>query len=52
MVRRRTLEFQAPDGSSLWMDTYNTAEFDENGAVTGYYGAAVDITEQKQASEK
>ena len=52
MVRRRTLEFRAPDGSSLWMDTYNTAEFDENGAVTGYYGAAVDITEQKQASEK
>ncbi|MBX7484078.1 PAS domain S-box protein [Qipengyuania qiaonensis] len=52
MVRRRTLEFRAADSSSLWMDTYNTAEFDENGKVTGYFGAAVDITEQKQARER
>ena len=52
MVRRRTLEFKAPDSSSLWMDTYNTAEFGENGAVIRYFGAAVDITEQKLAAER
>jgi PAS domain S-box-containing protein len=52
MVRRRTLEFKAPDSSSIWMDTYNTAEFDENDAVIRYFGAAVDITEQKLAAER
>ncbi|WP_370177761.1 PAS domain S-box protein [Alteriqipengyuania sp.] len=48
MVRRREIHFRAADGSDLWMETYNTAEFDEEGNLKGYYGAAVDITAQRE----
>ncbi len=50
--------FRTPDGSELWINTVNTAIFDEAGVITGFVGVAVDITERHntlmelQASEK
>ncbi|WP_066477756.1 MULTISPECIES: PAS domain S-box protein [unclassified Sphingomonas] len=52
MMRRRMIEFRAADGTSLWMETYNAAQFDEDERVIGYFGAAVDVTEQKRAIEQ
>lgn len=47
-LRRRVIRFRAADGSDLWMETYNSAEFDEQGEIKGYYGAAVDVTDARQ----
>lgn len=48
MVRRREICFRAADGSDLWMETYNAAEFDEQGQLAGFAGAGVDITAQRE----
>lgn len=47
-LRRRLIQFRSADGGSLWMETYNSAEFDDDGNVKGYYGAAVDVSEARQ----
>ncbi len=47
-LRRRVIHFRGADGADLWMETYNAAEFDENGMVTGYFGAAVDVSDARQ----
>ena len=51
-VRRRTSCFRGADGSDLWIETVNAAEFDEFGKVSGYIGAAHDVTEQRRALAK
>ena len=48
MIRRRQIHFRAVDGSDLWMETYNAAEFDEEGKVKGFAGAGVDVTRQRK----
>ncbi len=40
------VHFQRPDGSSTWSDARVTAHRDEQGRVTGYLGAAMDVTER------
>ncbi|WP_375290932.1 PAS domain S-box protein [Qipengyuania sp.] len=52
IVRQREICFRGADGSDIWMETHNAAEFDDGGRLLGYYGAAVDITEQKLAKER
>lgn len=47
-LRRRIIHFRAADGQDLWMETYNSAEFDEEGRVKGFYGAAVDVSDARQ----
>jgi len=47
-LRRRIIQFRGADGGDLWMETYNSAEFDESGAIKGYYGAAVDVSDARQ----
>lgn len=47
-LRRRDIKFRGADGKDLWMETYNSAEFDESGNVKGYYGAAVDVSEARE----
>ena len=49
VVKTREVGFQGANGQIVWMDTHNTADFDDEGNVLGFYGAAVDITEQKLA---
>lgn len=50
-VRRRVLKFNAPGAQDLWMEAVNSAEFDEDGTLTGYIGVVIDVTEQRRASE-
>ena len=50
-VRRRTTCFLGADGEDLWIETVNAAEFDEDGVITGFIGAAHDVTEQRRANE-
>ena len=50
-VRRRTTCFRAADGSDLWIETVNAAEFDQDGTLSGFIGAAHDVTEQRRANE-
>ena len=52
MIRRRQVHFRAVDGSDLWMETHNAAEFDGAGRVKGFAGAGVDVTAQRQMSEE
>lgn len=40
------VHFRRPDGSSTWSDTRVTAHRDEKGRVTGFLGAAMDVTER------
>ena len=47
--RSRELVFRRPDGSELWVQGVTNGEFDETGALTGYIGAIVDISEQRRA---
>ena len=47
-LRKRLIQFHSADGGHVWMETYNSAEFDEDGKVKGYYGAAVDVSEARQ----
>ncbi|WP_423142996.1 PAS domain S-box protein [Parablastomonas sp. CN1-191] len=51
-VRRRRIPFRAVDSGVVWMDVYTSAEFDDDGKVVEYNGAAVDITEQREALER
>ncbi len=51
-TRRRIACFRAADGSDLWIETVNSAEFDADGQICGYFGAAHDITEQRRATER
>ncbi|WP_370188662.1 PAS domain S-box protein [Qipengyuania sp.] len=52
MIRCRQIHFRATDGSDLWMETYNAAEFDEKGQIKGFAGAGVDITAQRKMSQE
>ena len=47
-LRKRLIQFHSADGGHVWMETYNSAEFDEDGKVKGFYGAAVDVSEARQ----
>ncbi|WP_440202063.1 PAS domain-containing protein, partial [Campylobacter coli] len=48
-VRVRDNAFRGSDGRELWFQTVNSPEFDENGVLTGFIGAIIDITEQRQS---
>lgn len=48
-VRRRVAQFRSEDGTPLWLETVTTAEFDEDGRITGFVGVANDITDQRRA---
>ncbi|MES2020724.1 MAG: PAS domain S-box protein [Pseudomonadota bacterium] len=48
-VRIRDNAFHGADGRELWFQTVNSPEFDENGVLTGFIGAIIDITEQRQS---
>ena len=50
-VRQRDVPFRRPDGADLWVHIVNAAEFDDEGRVTGFIGAMIDITEQREARE-
>ena len=50
--KRRIACFRAADGSDLWIETVNAAEFDQDGKICGFVGAAHDITEQRSAVAK
>lgn len=50
-IRRRTVVFEAVDGSDLWIETVSCAEFDEDGNLSGFVGVTIDITEQRKANE-
>jgi len=49
--RERISRFCGADGEDLWVQTVNTAEFDEHGNVAGFVGAIIDITDQRRALE-
>lgn len=51
-VRRRLVRFRTADDRELWCETVNSAEFDEDGAIVGFVGAVIDITEQRRATER
>lgn len=50
-VRQREVAFRRPDGGISWIHIANSAEFDDEGRVSGFIGAMVDITEQRAANE-
>ena len=50
-VRQRDVAFRRPGGGILWVHIVNAAEFDDEGRVSGFIGAMVDITEQRAARE-
>lgn len=51
-IRRRVAHFRGADGGDMWIETVTSAEFDEEGRIAGFIGAANDITEQRQAIEQ
>ena len=51
-VRRRVVRFTDGSGKIRWCETVNAAEFDDEGAITGYVGVLNDITEQRVAAER
>ena len=50
-VRRREVPFLRPDGGIIWVQVVNTAEFDDEGNVSSFIGAIVDITEQRASRD-
>ncbi|WP_404367512.1 PAS domain S-box protein [Sphingomonas sp. MMS24-J45] len=50
-VRQREVSFRRPDGGIIWVQVVNTAEFDAEGNVSGFIGAIVDITEQRESRD-
>ncbi len=48
-IRVREFVFKRADGGEMWAQTVNSAEFDSTGAVIGFVGAVIDITEQRQS---
>jgi PAS domain S-box-containing protein len=51
-VRHRILHFRGTQPEGVWVETVNSAEFDEDGAVVGFIGAVIDITEQRRATQQ
>lgn len=51
-VKRRIARFRGADNADLWVETVNTAEFDDEGRITGYIGVVIDITEQRLSAER
>ncbi|WP_010162388.1 PAS domain S-box protein [Sphingomonas sp. PAMC 26617] len=51
-VRRRVTCFHGADGADLWIETVNAAEFDQDGKLSGFIGAAHDVTEQRRVNER
>ena len=49
-IRKRYLQFKTEDGADLWMETYNSAEFNEKGELKGFAGAGVDVTAERMMS--
>ena len=47
-VRRRCARFRAADGSEMWCESVNSAEFDAEGKIVGFVGAIIDITQQRR----
>ena len=50
-IKRRIARFRGADGKNLWVETVNSAEFDEQGRITGYIGVVIDITELRAANQ-
>ena len=48
-VRVRQSKFKRAGGGEMWVETVNSAEFDDQGMLTGFIGAVIDITEQRQS---
>ena len=48
-VRVRQSKFKRAQGGEMWVETVNSAEFDDQGSLTGFIGAVIDITEQRQS---
>jgi PAS domain S-box-containing protein len=51
-IRRRIVRFRSSTGGDMWVETVNSPEFDEDGRISGFIGAVIDITEQRNATEK
>ena len=51
-IKRRIAKFRGADGQDLWIETVTSAEFDVEGNIVGFIGAANDITDQRRASEQ
>jgi diguanylate cyclase (GGDEF)-like protein/PAS domain S-box-containing protein len=41
-----------PDGTTIWVTSHASPTRDEGGAVTGFIGSLVDITERREAEER
>lgn len=52
MIRKRQMHFRSTEGDDLWMETYNAADFDENGDIRGFAGAGVDVTAERKMAEE
>lgn len=50
-IKRRQARFRATDGSDLWVEIVNSAEFSDEGALTGFIGVVIDITDQRRNAE-
>lgn len=48
-VRVRQTKFKRAGGGEMWVETVNSAEFDDRGELSGFIGAVLDITEQRQS---
>lgn len=48
-IRQRKACFRHTDGTDIWIETVNAAEFDSEGQVTGFVGVFIDITDRKSA---
>ncbi|WP_277969415.1 PAS domain S-box protein [Sphingomonas echinoides] len=49
VVKVRDFAFRDTGGGELWVQSVNGAEFDNEGVLTGFVGAVVDITEQRRS---
>ena len=50
-VRQREAAFRRADGGISWVHIANAAEFDDEGRVSGFIGAMIDITEQRASRQ-
>lgn len=51
-IKRRISHFRGADGEDLWIEIVTSAEFDSEGNIIGFIGAANDITDQRRVSEQ
>lgn len=49
-IRMQEVAFRRPDGRIVWVEAVTISEVNHAGAITGFIGALVDITAQREAS--